>query len=64
MNKIELEKLINKPRAFKRSCMIKGKLPRLRMILLGSEYPSNYFQNKNYYKVKENRVCKNNDLLF
>jgi hypothetical protein len=64
MNKIDLEKLINKPRAFKRGCMIEGSPPRLRMILLGSDYPTNYFQNKNHYKFKENRVYRDNDPLF
>lgn len=55
INKYELEKLLNKPRAF-RNAWVGTNIPiRKTMILLGSETPNNYSTPKHYKKLIENR---------
>jgi hypothetical protein len=53
MNKSELEKLINKPRAFRNSKLASGIPVRHTMILLGSEVVTNRETPRNYKKLKE-----------
>lgn len=52
MNKLELEKLINKPRAFRHHTMAEHIPPRQTMIILGSEAVANRETPRNYKKFK------------
>jgi hypothetical protein len=52
MNKVELEKLINKPRAFRHSHLSKKIPVRQTMIILGSEVFTNRETPRNYNKFK------------
>jgi hypothetical protein len=64
-NRKELEKLINKPRAF-RNKMISENVPFIRrtMILLGAEVPTSYETPRHYKMLMENRKYKNNEPIF
>lgn len=64
MNKYELEKLINKPRAFRNAFMADNIPVRRTMILLGSDKPSAYSTPRHYKKLLENRKYKNNEPIF
>lgn len=64
MNKYELEKLINKPRAFRNAFIAENIPVRRTMILLGSETPTTYSTPRNYKKLMENRKYKNNEPIF
>jgi len=52
MNKTELEKLINKPRAFRHHKLAESIPARQTMILLGSEVVANRETPRNYKKFK------------
>jgi hypothetical protein len=60
MNKRELEKLINKPRAFRNSKFAIGMPVRQTMILLGSEALQNRETPRNHKKI---RICIHSDLI-
>ena len=64
MDKAQLEKLINKPRAFRNAYMGEGIPVRRTMIMLGAEVPLNFEVPRNYKKWRENRKSKNNELIF
>ena len=53
MNKIELERLINKPRAFRHHSMADDIPSRQTMIILGSEVVANRDTPRNYKKFKQ-----------
>lgn len=52
MNKIELEKLINKPRGFRNHKLAENFPVRKTMIILGSEVPENRESSKAYSKLR------------
>jgi hypothetical protein len=52
MNKIDLEKLINKPRGFRNHKLSDNFPVRQTMIILGSEVPENRESSKSYSKLK------------
>jgi hypothetical protein len=64
ISKNELEKLINKPRAFRDADMGENMPIRRTMILLGSDTPSTYETPRHYKKLRENRKHKNNESIF
>lgn len=55
MNKVELEKLINKPRAFRHHKLAEFIPARQTMIILGSEVLENRETPRNYKKFKSMR---------
>lgn len=61
----ELEKLINKPRAFRNTLVSEG-IPFIRrtMILLGAEVPTSYETPRHYKKLMENRKYRDNEPIF
>lgn len=62
MNKAELEKLINKPRAFRHHKLAEFIPARQTMIILGSEAVSNRDTPRNYKQFK--RMQKHGQLFF
>jgi hypothetical protein len=61
MNKTDLEKLINKPRAFRHHKLATDIPARQTMILLGSEVVANRDTPRNYKKFKN--IIKNGMLI-
>lgn len=62
MNKIDLEKIINKPRAFRHQKLAEFIPARRTMIILGSEVVANRETPRNYKKFKS--LQKNGQLFF
>jgi len=64
VTKLELEKLINKPRAFRNISICDGAPIRQTMIFLCSESLNTYETPRNYKRLIQNRKYKNNEPLF
>ena len=59
-----LQKLLDRPRAYKYGVSIGNSPSRRGMILLTSDYPNSFSSNRNSNKFKENRKYKNNGTIF
>jgi len=62
--RLELESLIDKPRAFRNSSIISGKPLYRKMVFLGSDYPNAMETSKHHKKLIENRKYIKNEPLF
>ena len=63
LSKLELERLLNKPRAFRNTSICEG-IVRRTMIFLGSETPTTFTTPKYYKQLIQNRKYKNEESLF
>lgn len=63
LSKMELERLIDKPRAFRNTSICKGVIRRT-MVLLGSEAPTTFEIPQHYKRLIHNRKYRKNEPLF
>lgn len=54
-DRISLQKILDKPRAFRYASLILGSKPMKKMILLSCDYPNSYSSSKNYYRIKNRK---------